>query len=101
MLRGIPLPDTGTFEARLLAEGIQRERNEKFAFAQLLTTLVASLGVPMERIRPTLIEYGEELYQFRYNSRYESAARRIEEERLKREANDLEILAKVDAMTVE
>lgn len=101
MLRGIPLPATGTFEARLLAEGIQRERNEKFAFATLLVKLAGALNISPEECTRWLAEYGEELFQFKYNSRYESVAQELEAIRQRQEDADLEKLERVERMTVE
>jgi hypothetical protein len=99
MLRGIPLPETGTFESKLLAEGIQRERNEKFAFAALLSQFAHLMGAPEERLKPLLSAYAEELYQFRYNSRYVAAELQLQQEKASREAEDRETLARAMALT--
>jgi len=99
MLRGIPLPETGTFESKLLAEGIQRERNERFAFAVFLTRCIAQFGVAVEKFSPLLTEYGEELFQFRYNSKYAAAALKLEEEKVSQEQQDRDILARAVALT--
>jgi hypothetical protein len=99
MLRGIPLPATGTFESKLLAEGIQRERNERFAFAVFLTQCASQFGVPVEKFSAALTEYGEELFQFRYNSKYEAAVLKLQKEKVSREQQDRETLARAIALT--
>jgi hypothetical protein len=99
MLRGIPLPATGTFESKLLAEGIQRERNERFAFAVFLSRCISQFGVPVEKFSAALTEYGEELFQFRYNSKYAVAALKLEEEKVTQERQDRDVLARAMAIT--
>jgi hypothetical protein len=79
-----------------------RERAEKYAFAKVLVKMLAPLsGMSPENQYFVLMEYAEELFQLRYNSKYVSAAQerisairnvRLEEERL---------LRKVERLTVE
>ena len=76
---------------------------ERFAFARLLTR-IASILVPGDGVQKVmalaLAEYGEELFQFRYNSRYETVAARALKNSLNVETAQKQILDKVAAMTV-
>jgi hypothetical protein len=101
-LHGLPLPTIGTFESRLLSEVIYRERAEKYGFAKLLTKLLAPIsGISEEGQYLLLMEYAEEVFQLKYNSKYVPVLHqklqkirniRQEEERL---------LRKVAKMTIE
>ena len=102
MLHGLPLPSVGTFESRLLSEVIYRERNEKYAFAKLLIRLLGPVsGMTDEERYLTLVDYAEEVFQLRYNSKYVpvfmqrvKAARNVQEE-------EARLLRKVEQLTVE
>jgi len=76
---------------------------ERFAFARFLSRLV-SISSPEPAVAKAvglaLAEYGEELFQFRYNSRYEPVSRRFLREHLDVEQAQRQILDKVAAMTV-
>lgn len=101
LLRGIPLPRLGTFEFYLLLESIRREKAEKAAFAKLLVDLeVASGRVANSRAQLILIEYEEELRQFKYNYDYVPFERRLESTRVDARMEDMRVLDKVAAMTV-
>jgi len=103
VLQGAPLPPPGTFKEVLFLEAAQRAKMERFAFARFLSRLVA-ISSPEPGVAKSvglaLAEYGEELFQFRYNSRYEPVAHRYLKEHLNVEQAQRQILDKVAAMTV-
>lgn len=101
-MHGVPLPRTGTFESRVLSTVIFRERAEKYAFARLLTKLLGPFsGISDEGQYLMLTEYAEELFQLRYNSKYVPVLRqRLRKKRDVRQ-EELRLLQKVSAMTVE
>lgn len=84
-------------------EASRRAKMAQFAFARFLSRLV-SIASPEPSVTKAvglaLAEYGEELFQFRYNSRYESVAKRFLKEHLDVERAQRQILDKVAAMTV-
>ena len=93
----------GTFKEALFLEVFRRSQMERFAFARILTRLVSAIA-PVEEVEQivglALSEYGEELFQLRYNSRYESVALRKMRERLRLDTEYNRILQKVDELTV-
>jgi hypothetical protein len=102
LLHGLSLPSTGTFESQLLSEVIYRERTEKYAFAKLLTRLLgAAAGMSSETQHLHLMEYAEELFQLRYNSKYVPVVQRTLRKARDVRAEEQRILRKVEAMTVE
>jgi hypothetical protein len=102
LLHGLPLPTIGTFESRLLSEVIYRERSEKYAFAKLLVRLLApATGLSEEAQYLTLMEYAEELFQLRYNSKYVPVLQRRVREVRNMRLEEERLLSKVEKMTVE
>lgn len=101
ILHGIPLPEIGSFPYKLIVEGIHRDRAEKVAFARFLARMLAPIS-QMSDVAADLhiIEYAEQLTQLKYNWAYESVRAKIESVREKKHRGDLDILAKVSAMTV-
>ena len=84
-------------------EVFRRAQMERFAFARIFTRLVSALALTPEVeqiVGLALSEYGEELFQLRYNSRYESVALRKMRERLQLDTEYNRILQKVDELTV-
>jgi len=101
MMKGIPLPVPGSFEYNLLAEGIRREREEKIALVRLFTLLLADAhSLEAEKVGLLLTEYVEELYQYKYNYKYEPIRRRFDIKKIDEKLEDARILKKVAAMTV-
>jgi len=101
LLYGIPLPQIGTFEFYILLESIKRKKREKAAFAKLITELAIESGlVQREAATLLLIEYEEELHQFKYNYKYVPVGRRLKTVEKERETADLQILKKVSGLTV-
>lgn len=81
---------------------IFRERNEKYAFAKVLTRLLAPLSKMDEEVQYlTLMEYAEELFQLRYNSGYVPIFQRQTQERKNLRLEEARLLSKVEKMTVE
>ena len=78
-------------------------RMEKFAHARLMSRLVRPLVSEehQEFLALALAEYGEELFQLRYNSNYESVVARRVKERLSMDTEYSRILEQVNAMTVD
>ena len=101
LLKGIPLPELGSFEFNLLVEGIRRERSREVAFAQFMAGLLAPLsGMSEEKVTLLVATYAEDVYQLKYNYMYESLRTRVVEARAVAQAEDIRILKKVAAMTV-
>ena len=102
MMRGIPLPPLGSLEFNLISEGILREKAEKCAFAKLLVDLVTLLGnIDIEKAKLMFSTFVEEVYQLKYNYKYEPLAVRVVTEKMRKDLEDRRILQKVAAMTVE
>lgn len=98
-MRGVPLPLPGSFEFNLMAEGIRREKEEKVAFIRTLLLAFASAGsADMEEINQLFIEYVEEVYQFKYNFKYQPVRRRKVTKAIDQQLEDLRILKQVAAM---
>lgn len=102
LLHGLPLPTIGTFESRLLSESIFRERSEKYAFAKLMVRLLAPMsGMSEEAQYLSLMEYAEDLFQLRYNSKYVPVLQRRLREVRNMRLEEARLLSKVEKMTVE
>lgn len=101
VLHGIPLPEIGSFRYKLIVEGIHRDRAEKVAFARFLSRFLAPISGMNEAVADLhIIEYAEQLTQLKYNWAYETVRAKIETVRVQKHKSDLDILAKVSAMTV-
>ncbi len=101
LLRGAPLPAPGSFQERILTEAIIRDKNEKYSSVALFARLIATgLGIPDEYLHHLLEKYREELYQLRYNFRYESADARRLKKRLEEEFERDRLMQRLEAMTV-
>lgn len=98
---GIPLPDLGSFEYHLLETGLARQRAEKIAFARLLAGLVGPLtGLEEDQVNLLVTGYAESVFQVKYNYKYTTARIRSLEQRRQSQLEDLQLMRKVDAMTV-
>lgn len=99
--KGHPLPPPGSFRERLVTALMIRERNEKIAFARLITqACTIGTGVSSERVDEILEEYREEVTQDRYNLGYETARQR---RALRRSREALEMsrrMTRLEDMTV-
>ncbi len=86
----------------MLVEGFEREKAEKFAFAKYLSVFLEPMsGLKKEDTIKALADYGEELYQLKYNYNYESIRTRLDRVRTEHKLDDMRLLDKVSAMTVE
>lgn len=102
MLHGIPLPPIGSFKFNLISEGIQREKVEKVAFARLMAELLGpASGHSKDTINMLVATYAEEVFQFRYNCKYTTVKDVVRKRKEQAISNDMQIMAKVAAMTVE
>jgi hypothetical protein len=102
ILHGIPLPPIGSFKFNVISEGIQREKVEKVAFARLMAELLGpASGHSKETINLLVATYAEEVFQFRYNCKYTSVKDVIRKQEERAINEDLRIMEKVAAMTVE
>jgi len=100
-LHNAPLPDSGSFQERLLSEVIIRERNAQYAMVSLLARLIAAgAGVEPRTLGLLLEEYREELFQLRYNPRYKSVSRVMAEQEMSKIAEETRLMRRVAAMTV-
>lgn len=100
-MNGIPLPRIGTFEFNIIVEGVRRERSEKVAFAQFIAGFLGPMsGMEAKQASLLVADYAEEVFQFKYNYKYESMRMRVVEEKLAAQSEDMRILQKVAAMTV-
>ena len=101
LLHGAPLPHPGSFKERVLAESILRERNEKFTLVSLFIRVLGATGKLEDKVISDLLEeYKEELYQFRYNSKYKSIRERVVAREARKADEMARIMSKVDKMTV-
>ena len=74
-VRGAPLPASGSFQEQFLSEVISRERNEKYLLVSLFANLLGHMGgVKSSAVEGMLEHYREELYQLKYNYKYETWA---------------------------
>ena len=101
-MHGIPLPETGTFESRLFAEGVYRTRMEQLAFTNLFARLISLIGgVKSEVVDSLLKDYAAELFQRRYTSNYESERTRMLREMVNARAEDHRLLQKVARLSAD
>jgi len=99
--KGYPFPPRGSFQECIVSQMVARERNEKLAFARLLTlACTAGRAVKPEIIESFLEEYHEEVTQERYNIGYQSLRERQAWKRMQKVAADARRLDKVSKMTV-
>ena len=100
-MHNAPLPPTGSFQERLLFETILREKNEKFAVVSLFARL---LGVGMtigdSAVDDLLDEYKEELYQLRYNYKYETSKKRRIILQVQKASEQARQMRRIEQMTV-
>lgn len=102
VVEGIPLPRLGSFKYHVLEEGLTRKRAERTAFATFFAGLLGSTsGLEGDAVQLLVTTYAETVHQARYNYRYTPARQRRLEERLSKQQEDMRILDKVNAMTVE
>jgi hypothetical protein len=100
-MHNAPLPPVGSFQERIVSEGILREKNEKFSLVSLFVRLLGTIGNVNEKaLDDWLDEYKEELYQLRYNSKYRTTRQRRIMEAVKRAAEEARLMQKVERMTV-
>lgn len=100
-LHNAPLPESGSFQERLLSEAIIRERNSQFAMVALLSKLLAAVaGIDSKTLGLLLQEYREELFQLRYNPRHRSVSRVLAEREMSQVAEETRLMRKVAALTV-
>jgi hypothetical protein len=100
-MHNAPLPPTGSFQERLLFETILREKNEKFAIVSMFARLIgAGFNIKDAAIDELLEEYKEELYQLRYNYKYETSKHRRVVQHVQRAAEQARQMRKLEQMTV-
>lgn len=104
-VRGAPLPAPGSFQEQFLSEVIMRERNEKYLTVSLFAHLLARIGgLKADDITGLLEQYKEELYQFKYNYKYETwFEKKVTHETVHAETQGREMrrmFDKLDSMTV-
>ena len=100
-MHNAPLPESGSFQEKLLAEVIIRERNGQFAMVSLFGRLLGAIAGIQPKLMTTLLEeYREELFQLRYNPRYRSISRTLAEEEMSKVAEETRLMRRVAAMTV-
>ncbi len=77
-----------------------RERNEKYAFATLMVKLLGGIAGYDNKIQQSLLEsYGEELYQLRYNSEYQTRRARDLIDVVRKAEAQSKLLDKLDRLT--
>ena len=81
---------------------MNRERNEKVAFARMLCGIVGkAFGLKYSEVQPFIQDYAEEVFQLKYNYKYKTARAKALVEKITKQSEDSRLLAKVAAMTVE
>ena len=99
-MRGAPLPPLGSFQERIASELLMRERNEKFACVALFAKLLGEMGkVDVNVIGNLLEEYGEELYQLRYNLKYKNVHQRTISKIVAAKEERSRLMNKLDELT--
>jgi len=99
-LRGAPLPPLGSFQERIASELLMRERNEKFACVALFAKILGELGgLDPNAVGNLLEEYGEELYQLRYNLKYRNVRQRTISKIVAEKEERSRLMNKLDALT--
>jgi hypothetical protein len=95
------LPPFGSFQERLLFESILREKNERFSAITLFARLLgAGFNLKDEAVDGLLEEYKEELYQLRYNYKYETSKQKRISEHVKKASEQARYMRKLEQMTV-
>ena len=98
---GAPLPPPGSFQHALLSETIRRERNEKYSLVNIIARLLGTMASVDEEIIDDLLEmYREELYQLKYNYKYETARAKRFKKRLNEMREQAALMSRLDKMTV-
>lgn len=83
-----------------MTEAIIREKNERFASVTLFAKLITNgLGINEKYTEHLLEKYKEELYQLRYNFRYESVDARWLKNRLQEEFERDRLMQRLEGMT--
>jgi len=100
-MHNAPLPPTGSFQERLLFETILREKNEKFAVVSMFARLIgAGFNLKDSAVDELLDEYKEELYQLRYNYKYETSKHRRVIQHVQKAAEQARQMRRLEQMTV-
>jgi hypothetical protein len=85
-----------------MVEAMRRERNEKVSFVRAIGGIVGKgLGLKRDEILPYVQDYAEEVFQLKYNYKYQKAEAQRIVEKLTQQSEDQRLLAKVARMTVE
>jgi len=85
----------------VLLEAIKREKQEKAAFARLLVELEIESGrVSRDKAVFLLIQYEEELHQFKYNYKYVPVEHRLKALQENFQDEDANLLDKVSNLSV-
>ena len=80
---------------------MRREQSEKMAFAKFMIALLRPISGITEREASLLLsDYGEAVYQLKYNSKYVSMREQFEHTEVKQKLEDLRILEKVSKFMV-
>jgi len=91
----------GTFEFYVLLESIRREKREKAAFAKFLADLAVETGkIEPEKATFLLMQYEEELHQFKYNYKYVTVEERLGSLQVDVQDEEKALLEKVSGLTV-
>lgn len=84
-----------------MTEAVIRERNAQMAFATAIVKMLALIGgIKHEATKEILEEYREELFQFRYNYRYETYSTKRIGDRLRKYLETDRMMQRLEAMTV-
>jgi hypothetical protein len=95
--KGLPLPELGSLQYYMVSEQMQRERNEKIAFAKLLSgLLMPDSPEAAYKVRT----YAEEVMQLTYNYDYKPIVQKVLEDKKRMRDEEERVLKKVAAMTV-
>jgi len=85
----------------VLEAGLQRRREEKVAFARLLTGLLGPLsGIAPEGAELLVAGYAETVFQLKYNYQYTPEQVRVLEKKRKEHEKNAQLMDRVKAMTV-
>lgn len=101
VLKGIPLPPIGSFKFNVITEGLQREKQEKVAFARFMAALLGpASGLKAGEIGALVAAYAEEVHQFRYNYKYVPVQELAQRKAVAAANEDLRLMEKVAKFTV-
>ncbi len=84
-----------------MLESLRRKKREKAAFARFLVGLATGIGtITEENAAVLLVEYEEELHQFKYNYKYVPVEQRLSAIQTDERDEESDLLDKVSRLTV-